>query len=46
MLYEEPLSARFSIAYCSLTGVLRPYPLFSIQKITGRSQVEARFKAS
>ena len=44
--YESPLSAKFSIAYCSFTGVDNPYPLFSIQNITGKSHVEAKFNAS
>ena len=41
-----PRSARSAHAYCSVTGVERPYWLFSMTKRTGSFQTAARFTAS
>ena len=41
-----PLSAMCSQLNCSEVGVDNPYPLFSTQNNTGKSQTEATFNAS
>ncbi len=41
-----PLSDSRAQAYCSLTGVDRPYWLFSMTKSTGSFHTAARFTAS
>ena len=44
--YPFARSTKCSHLYCSLVGVLKPYPLFSIIKITGKPHTAATFKAS
>ena len=41
MPYPIALSANDLHLNCSLLGVDKPYPLFSIKKITGKSQTAA-----
>ena len=46
MPYPIPLSENCLQLYCSEFGVDKPYPLFSIIKITGSFQTEAILRAS